>query len=72
LSESGGSLERAKIAAERRKKPQEEVTSGVLSGKESRVEITRVNPDDLIAELLQETNFNQDESAESKFGQFLY
>ncbi|KAF4520156.1 hypothetical protein B566_EDAN008974 [Ephemera danica] len=66
LSESGGgSLERAKIAAERRKKPQEESGSATLSGKESRVEVTRVNPDDLIAELLQETNFNPDETAEN-------
>jgi len=70
LSESGGgSLERAKIAGERRKKglPEESSQSLVISsGKESKVENTRVNPNDLIAELLQTTNLDQDESAESE------
>jgi len=70
LSESGGgSLERAKIAGERRKKglPEESSQSLVITtGKESKVENTRVNPNDLIAELLQTTNLEQDESAESK------
>ncbi|XP_065343960.1 early estrogen-induced gene 1 protein isoform X1 [Cloeon dipterum] len=69
LSESGGgSLERAKLAGERRKKglPEESSQSSVITtGKESRVEVTRVNPNELIAELLQTTNLEQDESAET-------
>lgn len=70
LSESGGgSLERAKLAAERRKKEENTISAinSGLTGKESRVEVTRVNPGDLIAELLQGTNLEQDEMAESKF-----
>ncbi|XP_059484677.1 EEIG family member 2 isoform X2 [Neocloeon triangulifer] len=69
LSESGGgSLERAKISGDRRKKglPEDSSQSSVINtGKESRVEVTRVNPNELIAELLQTTNLEQDESAET-------
>lgn len=64
LSETG-SLDRAKAALERRKKAQvQETDLNTVSG---RVEVTRVNPDHLIAELLKNTNLDQsDESAESK------
>lgn len=62
LSETG-SLDRAKAALERRKKgqgPESDVAPG-------RVEVTRVNPDELIADLLKSTNLEQaDDSAESK------
>lgn len=63
LSETG-SLDRAKAALERRKKAQaQEPEMGQVSG---RVEVTRVNPDNLIAELLKNTNLDQtDETAES-------
>lgn len=68
LSETG-SLDRAKAALERRKKAQaQEPEIGQVSG---RVEVTRVNPDNLIEELLKNTNLEQgDESAESKFRTF--
>ncbi|XP_069695365.1 uncharacterized protein [Periplaneta americana] len=57
LSETG-SLDRAKAALERRKKATED---GVPQG---RVEVTRVNPDSLIDEILRSTNLEpQDESA---------
>ncbi|CAH1134971.1 unnamed protein product [Ceutorhynchus assimilis] len=59
-----GSLDRAKAAYERRKKlpNSTEETSGV-SG---RVEITRINPEDFIADLLKDTNLEQhDDSAET-------
>lgn len=66
LSETG-SLDRAKAAMERRKKvstkpmEQECAPSG-------RVEETRVNPDDLIAELINNTDLEPtDDSLESKF-----
>lgn len=60
LSETG-SLDRAKAALERRKKAQLQDTE-VAPG---RVEVTRVNPDDLIADLLKSTNLEQaDDSAE--------
>lgn len=62
LSETG-SLDRAKAALERRKKGQVQEPDSV-SG---RVEVTRVNPDELIADLLKNTNLEQtDDSAESK------
>lgn len=65
LSETG-SLDRAKAAYERRKKSQApEGESGTAQG---RVEITRVNPDHLIEELLKSTNLEQhDDSAESEY-----
>lgn len=65
LSEAG-SLDRAKAALERRKKAQaQESEMNQVSG---RVEVTRVNPDNLIAELLKNTNLEQsDETAESTF-----
>lgn len=56
-------MERAKAAYERRKKLQESDTT--VPG---RVEITRVNPDDLIEELINSTDLEQhDEAAESKW-----
>ncbi|KAF5286339.1 hypothetical protein FQA39_LY04237 [Lamprigera yunnana] len=63
LSETG-SLDRAKAALERRKKAQvQEADFNTVSG---RVEVTRVNPDRLIAELLKNTNLEQtDDSAET-------
>ncbi|KAJ8921443.1 hypothetical protein NQ315_003061 [Exocentrus adspersus] len=63
LSETG-SLDRAKAAYERRKKNQtQESDNATVPG---RVEITRVNPDDLIEELLKNTNLEQaDDSAET-------
>lgn len=63
LSETG-SLDRAKAALERRKKAQaQESDLNTVSG---RVEVTRVNPDHLIAELLKNTNLEQaDDSAET-------
>lgn len=65
LSETG-SLDRAKAAYERRKKNQNQDSEA--HGVPGRVEITRVNPDDLIEELLKNTNLEQpDDSAESKF-----
>lgn len=55
-----GSLDRAKAALDRRKKAEE-------SGPCGRVEVTRVNPDSLIDELLRTTNLTQsDESSQSK------
>lgn len=64
LSETG-SLDRAKAAYERRKKMQmQESDAGTVPG---RVEVTRVNPDDLIDEIIKKTNFEQpDDSAESE------
>ncbi|XP_021922679.1 protein FAM102A isoform X4 [Zootermopsis nevadensis] len=57
LSETG-SLDRAKAALERRKKASEE------GAPQARVEVTRVNPDSLIDEILRSTNLEpQDESA---------
>jgi len=59
LSETG-SLDRAKAALERRKKASEE---GVP---QARVEVTRVNPDSLIDEILRSTNLEpHDESGTS-------
>lgn len=59
-----GSLERAKAAYERRKKLQLQESDTTVPG---RVEITRVNPDDLIEELINSTDLEQqDETAESK------
>jgi len=59
LSETG-SLDRAKAALERRKKATEE---GVP---QARVEVTRVNPDSLIDEILRSTNLEpHDESGTS-------
>jgi hypothetical protein len=59
LSETG-SLDRAKAALERRKKATDE---GVV---QARVEETRVNPDNLINEILRSTNLEpQDESGTS-------
>lgn len=64
LSETG-SLDRAKAAYERRKKNQAQESD--MASVPGRVEITRVNPDDLIEELLKNTNLEQaDDSAESK------
>lgn len=61
LSETG-SLDRAKAALERRKKAQVQ-DSEVVPG---RVEVTRVNPDELIADLLKNTNLEPvDDSGES-------
>ncbi|XP_060526209.1 uncharacterized protein LOC132701918 isoform X2 [Cylas formicarius] len=60
-----GSLDRAKAAYERRKKnpSASEDAGGGVSG---RVEITRVNPEDFIEELLKSTNLEQpDDSAET-------
>ncbi|KAL1506234.1 hypothetical protein ABEB36_005631 [Hypothenemus hampei] len=61
-----GSLDRAKAAYERRKKNlngPDEAGSGGVSG---RVEITRVNPEDFIADLLKSTNLEHpDDSAET-------
>lgn len=72
-----GSLDRAKSAIERRKKVTEDVvisssSSAVVAGTgaatSGRVEVTRVNPDSLIDELLRSTNLtHQDESAEGKY-----
>lgn len=65
ISETG-SLDRAKAALERRKKAQgsQDADTGIVG----RVEGTRVNPDHLIEELLQNTNLDQtDDSAESNF-----
>ncbi|XP_050507054.1 protein FAM102A isoform X2 [Diabrotica virgifera virgifera] len=63
ISETG-SLDRAKAAYERRKKNQNQDSDAV--GIPGRVEITRVNPDDLIEELLKNTNLEQpDDSAET-------
>ncbi|XP_031352640.1 protein FAM102B isoform X2 [Photinus pyralis] len=63
LSETG-SLDRAKAALERRKKAQAQETD--LNTVSGRVEVTRVNPDHLIAELLKSTNLEQpDDSAET-------
>lgn len=70
LSETG-SLDRAKAAMERRKK-NEEAGLGLASlvggcAPPGRVEVTRVDPDSLITELLRSTNLEpSDESAESK------
>ncbi|KAK3920355.1 Protein FAM102A [Frankliniella fusca] len=64
LSETG-SLDRAKAAMERRKKAAEESVTGgnTVAG---RVEVTRVNPDSLIDELLRSTNLeHHDDSAET-------
>lgn len=64
LSETG-SLDRAKAAMERRKKAAEESGGGgtTVGG---RVEVTRVNPDSLIDELLRSTNLeHHDDSAET-------
>lgn len=66
LSETG-SLDRAKAAMERRKKncvsAEPDITQ--VSG---RVEGTRVDPDDLITELLKNTDLEQsDDSTECKF-----
>jgi hypothetical protein len=56
LSETG-SLDRAKAALERRKKASEE------GAPQARVEVTRVNPNSLIDEILRSTNLEpQDES----------
>lgn len=61
LSETG-SLDRAKAALERRKKAQGQDSDGVPG----RVEVTRVNPDELIADLLKNTNLEPvDDSGES-------
>ena len=61
-----GSLDRAKAAMERRKKAEE--GGGSCAG---RVEVTRVNPDSLIDELLRSTNLTQtDESSQSKLSYF--
>lgn len=63
-----GSLDRAKAAMERRKKAEE--GSGGCGG---RVEVTRVNPDSLIDELLRSTNLTQtDESSQSKYSSTLF
>lgn len=64
-SSETGSLDRAKAAYERRKKnPSSADDAG--GGAPGRVEITRVNPEDFIAELLKSTNLEQaDESAET-------
>lgn len=63
ISESG-SLERAKAAYERRKKLGLQESDTTVPG---RVEITRVNPDDLIEELINSTDLeHHDEAAESK------
>jgi len=59
LSETG-SLDRAKAALERRKKASEE------GAPQARVEVTRVNPDSLIDEILRSTNLEpHDESGTS-------
>ncbi|XP_034233719.1 protein FAM102A isoform X6 [Thrips palmi] len=63
LSETG-SLDRAKAAMERRKKAAEESGGGNSVG--GRVEVTRVNPDSLIDELIKSTNLeHHDDSAET-------
>lgn len=63
LSETG-SLDRAKAALERRKKAQVQ-DSEIVSG---RVEVTRVNPDELIADLLKNTNLEPvDDSGEGMY-----
>nr|CAH7744855.1 unnamed protein product [Callosobruchus chinensis] len=65
ISETG-SLDRAKSAYERRKKNKEENELGASATAPGRVEITRVNPDDLIEELLKNTNLETaDDSAET-------
>nr|CAI5851053.1 unnamed protein product [Callosobruchus analis] len=65
ISETG-SLDRAKSAYERRKKNKEENELGASAAAPGRVEITRVNPDDLIEELLKNTNLETaDDSAET-------
>ncbi|CAH2001194.1 unnamed protein product [Acanthoscelides obtectus] len=65
ISETG-SLDRAKAAYERRKKNKEDSELGSSSTAPGRVEITRVNPDDLIEELLKNTNLETaDDSAET-------
>jgi hypothetical protein len=59
LSETG-SLDRAKAALERRKKASED------GAPQARVEVTRVNPDSLIDEILRSTNLEpHDESGTS-------
>lgn len=64
ITSESGSLERAKAAYERRKKIGLQESDNTVPG---RVEITRVNPDDLIEELINSTNLEQhDEAAESK------
>lgn len=63
MSETG-SLDRAKAAMERRKKAAEESGGGNTVG--GRVEVTRVNPDSLIDELIKSTNLeHHDDSAET-------
>lgn len=74
LSETG-SLDRAKSALERRKRTQEIIDLGTLSGGGSQVsghvEVTRVNPENLIAEIIKSTNLEpEDDAAESEFFKF--
>ncbi|KAG5885706.1 hypothetical protein JTB14_037728 [Gonioctena quinquepunctata] len=68
LSETG-SLDRAKAAYERRKKNHSQDSEAALPG---RVEITRVNPDDLIEELLKNTNLEQPDDAAETSGLQLF
>ncbi|XP_066994155.1 early estrogen-induced gene 1 protein isoform X7 [Anabrus simplex] len=72
LSETG-SLDRAKAAMERRKRAAEEgcVTGGAVQG-QGRVELTRVNPDTLINELIESTNLEQPDDAAETSGLKLF
>lgn len=65
MTSDTGSLDRAKAAYERRKKHPGSINDDAsVSG---RVEITRVDPADFVADLLKSTNLEQpDDSAESK------
>lgn len=65
MTSDTGSLDRAKAAYERRKKNVGSINDDAsVSG---RVEITRVDPADFVADLLKSTNLEQpDDSAESK------
>ncbi|XP_019763948.2 protein FAM102A isoform X2 [Dendroctonus ponderosae] len=61
-----GSLDRAKAAYERRKKALNGADESGNVGVPGRVEITRVNPEDFVADLLKSTNLEQpDDSAET-------
>uniref|UniRef100_A0A0A9XTG1 Protein FAM102A n=1 Tax=Lygus hesperus TaxID=30085 RepID=A0A0A9XTG1_LYGHE len=60
LVETTGSLDRGKIALERRKKAAEEGPGG------GRVEYTRVNPNSLIEHLLQETTLNNTDDSSGR------
>ncbi|XP_044728172.1 uncharacterized protein LOC123291816 isoform X2 [Chrysoperla carnea] len=75
LSETG-SLDRAKSALERRKRTQEIIDLGTLSGGGSQVsghvEVTRVNPENLIAEIIKSTNLEPEDDAAETSGLQLF